>query len=662
METEAYFNQKEHILVCLSSSPSNAKIIHTASQMAEGFQGAFTALYVQTSSFDIKDAKSKQRLHENMELAQQLGAVIETVYGDDVPLMIAEFVRLAGVTKIVIGRSAEAKRRLIRKPSLSEQLLQHLPDMEIHIIPDQQIELSAYHSDIQEDIKKNSAAFVAIDISKSIGILTAVSLIGFFFDRSGFAEANIITIYVLAVLVISVVTNHRIYSFFASLASVLIFNFLFTAPKFSLQAYDKGYPLTFLVMFVSALMTGSLAAKLKSSAKQSERSSFRITVLFETNQLLQHAETDEDIFRITANECRQLLGRDILLYPVEEGTIGRPRFFQADTEAGAEDYTTEREMQAVEWTLHHLNHASSATAPITDAKCIYFAIKTGESAAGILGAAVGKQPWDSYENTILLSILGECALALENRKNAREKEAAAVLAKNEQLRANLLRAISHDLRTPLTSISGNASNLLNSGDIFDRETKNQLYQDIYDDSMWLINLVENLLSVTKLEEGRVNLHICGEMVEEVIYEALRHVNRLKSEHIITVECKEEFLMAKMDAKLIVQVIVNLVDNAIKYTQQGSHIKVSAHREGEFVLIKVADDGQGIPDEQKSQVFQMFYTGTNKIGDSRRSLGLGLSLCKSIVGAHGGTLMLTDNQPTGSVFSFTLPVEEVTLHE
>ena len=157
--------------------------------------------------------------------------------------------------------------------------------------------------------------------------------------------------------------------------------------------------------------------------------------------------------------------------------------------------------------LKNNKHAGATTETLSSAKCLYLAVRVNSRVYGVVGIYIGDEPLDAFEKSILLSILGECALSLENEKNAREKEEAAILAKNEQLRANLLRAISHDLRTPLTSISGNASNLISNGNSFDEATKNQIYTDIYDDSMWLINLVENLLSVTRIEEGRLNLHI-----------------------------------------------------------------------------------------------------------------------------------------------------------
>lgn len=649
---------EEHILVCLSPSPTNRKLIRTAAKMAGAFRGEFTALYVETPDFEMMEEKAKERLRENMRLAQQLGAAVEILQGDDVPFQIAEFARLSGVTKAVIGRSPGGMPRFLKKASLSELVLMHAPDLEIHIIPDQEAEMVRWRKRRTSDW----LVFSISDMIKSLGVLAAASLLGWIFDRSGFTEANIITVYVLAVLVISAVTRNRIYSLISSIISVLTFNFLFTYPRFTLHAYEKGYPVTFVVMFIVALITGTLAAKLKKNAKQSARVAFRTKTLFDVNQMMQQAQGKEEIFSAAAHQLSRLLDKDIILYPVERGLLGDPVFLPGEDGGRLEDYMDENERRAAAWSLKNNKRSGAATRTFSDAKCLYLAIRMKNKVYGIAGIAVGKEPVKPFENSIMLSIIGECAMALENLKNAEEKEQAAVMAKNEQLRANLLRSISHDLRTPLTSISGNAGNLLSNGDSFDKETRRGMYQDIYDDSMWLISLVENLLSVTRLEEGRPNFHFTAELVDEVVKEALRHMNRVQSEHVVTVKHEEELLLAKMDVRLIVQVITNLVDNAGKYTPKGSRIEIRTGRRGEMAVISVADDGPGIPDQQKDKVFEMFYSGAERIADSRRSMGLGLALCRLIINAHGGTLELSDNVPRGAVFEFTLPVEEVCIHE
>ena len=186
--------------------------------------------------------------------------------------------------------------------------------------------------------------------------------------------------------------------------------------------------------------------------------------------------------------------------------------------------------------------------------------------------------------------------------------------------------------------------------------------DIFDDAQWLIGLVENLLSITRIEDGRMNLQISPQLMDEMIEEALHHVNRKSCEHTITTQYGDEILLVNVDARLIMQVVVNLVDNAIKYTPVGSVIRISAYRKDHQVVVEVADNGPGIPDRAKAQVFEMFYTGQSRIADSHRSLGLGLPLCRAILTAHGGTLTLRDNIPNGSVFSFALPQSEVNIHE
>ena len=653
------YRTREHILVCLSSAPSNEKIIRTAARMASAFRCEFTALFVETKAFQWMPQTDKERLQKNTHLAQQLGASVETVYGDDVAYQIAEFSRLSGATKIVLGRSEIPHQLLFRKPSLTERLIELTPELDIHIIPDNRSngQFDAKHREMMR-----APTVSVFDLVKSTLILILTTLVGFLFYHLGFTEANIITLYLLGVMLVSVFTKSSVCSFISSIVGVLAFNFFFTEPRFSLHAYDSGYPVTFPIMFLASLITGSLASKLKTHAKRSAQVAWRTKLLFESNQNLQKAQTQEDIISVTANQLLKIFQRDIIAYPIEEERPAMPKIFLADSTASPARYTSEKEREVAQWVLTNNKRAGAGTENFSDSCCTYLAVRTGKQIYGIVGIAASDKPLDSFETSILLSVLGESALALENQKNLEEKEAAAVLAKNEQLRANLLRSISHDLRTPLTSISGNASNLLSNGDLFDAKTKEQMYTDIYDDAMWLINLVENLLSVSRLEEGRMNLHVSTELMDEVVAEALRHINRKSAEYHLKVQNSEEYLLAQIDAKLIVQVIINLVDNAIKYTPPGSEIDIGWKQKGSYIYISVADNGPGISDKDKPHIFDMFYSASNQIADSRRSMGLGLALCKSIVNAHGGEIMVTDHLPHGSIFTFSVPAGEVELHE
>ena len=651
-------NAQEHILVCLSGSPSNAKIVKTAATMASAFGGSFTALYVQTPDSDKLDEENKNRLQDHIRLAEQLGADIATAYGEDVSFQIAEYARISGVTKIVIGRSNIKRRHFWNRPTLTDKLTEIAPNLDIHIIPDNIIN-SKYRPSSHSLFR--SLIPYPKDILITVLILAIATILGLSFYSFGFTDSNIITVYILGVLLTSLFTKGYTCGIIGSLVSVMLFNFFFTEPRLTFHAYDSGYPVTFAIMLVASVITGTLASKLKSHAKLSAQAAFRTKVLLDTNQLLQKAQNDEDIINITATQIMKLLNRSVVMYSVRDGKLTKGSLYSAQSD-NLEDLFTTTERNTAEWVYLNKHRAGASTNVYSKAKCVYFSISINNNIYGVIGIRIKGKPLDAFENSILLSILGECALAMDNRRNAKEKEQTAVLAKNEQLRANLLRAISHDLRTPLTSISGNAGNLLSNKDKLDEDTKMQIYTDIFDDSEWLISLVENLLSVTRIEEGRMNFNKSIELVDEITEEALRHIGRKSTEHKISVIHKDELLLANADAKLIVQVLINLIDNAIKYTPLGSEIKVITEKRNGYASISVIDNGNGIPDNIKPHVFEMFYTGDNRIADSRRSLGLGLALCKSIIGAHGGELTLTDNQPQGCNFTFTLPLGEVKIDE
>ena len=278
------------------------------------------------------------------------------------------------------------------------------------------------------------------------------------------------------------------------------------------------------------------------------------------------------------------------------------------------------------------------------------AVKTADSAL------------DAAEKGMLVSVIGECALALENHENRRKKEESLLLAENERLRANLLRSVSHDLRTPLTSILGNADNLLSGDGSFDRAARRELYRAIYDDSLWLIGLVENLISLSRMEGGQVTLNISSELIADIISEAVSRLGRRLEGYSVTVHHEDDLALVQADARLCVQVAVNLLDNAVKYTPAGTEIRIESFPRGGEVHVRISDNGDGVPEAELDKIFDMFYTGSGTLADSRRSLGLGLSLCRAIVKAHGGRIWAEKNSPRGTAFEFTLPRGEVTMDE
>ena len=651
---------KEHILVCLSSSPSNERIVRMAGKMAQAFSGSLTALYVQTPGDADMNAEDTVRLQANMRLAQQLGAEIVTTHGEDVATQIAEYVRLSDVTKIVIGRSGVQRRHFWSEPTLTERLITLAPEVDIHIIPD----VEAYKSYRRKRLLTIRPAFpTAWELLLTIGILAAATVIGWAFLRLGFANANIIMVYLLGVLLTSAFTSGYTCGVLSAFLSVILFNYFLTEPRLSLAAYGSKYPITFAVMFAAALLTGTLAAKLKAHAQLSARDAYRTKLLFDMNRQLQKAETPDEVYQMTATQIQKLMQRDVLIYPAQGNALLDGNIYPADGSSPYSIPDTDREQNVVQWVWQNRKRAGATTQNFPKAKRLYLAIRTGQQIYGVVGIPMEKQTQpDAFTSSVLFSILGECSLALDNLRNAREKEEAAVLAKNEQLRANLLRSISHDLRTPLTSISGNADTLLHSYDVLDEQTRKQIFTDIYDDAQWLTGLVENLLSITKIADGSVKLRLSDQVVDDIVSEALRHIDRRSAEHHITVDCGDEPLLVRVDAGLIMQVLINLVNNAVKYTPAGSNIRITAIPRENMAEICVSDNGPGIPDELKEHVFEMFFTGGNPIGDSRRSLGLGLTLCQAIIHAHNGEMTLKDNSPHGCIFSFTVPLSEVNLNE
>lgn len=651
---------REHILVCLSSSPSNKKVIRTAARMAEAFHSNFTALFVENSQTKEQGSEYLKTLRENIRLAEELGAQISTVYGEEPSVQIAEYARVSGVTKIVLGRTNYRRVGVLRGKSLADKLTDLAENMDIYIIPESR---SLYRSK-RRSLLCGSDEPIAIwqDVLKTMAVVAAATGIGGVFFSTGLGSANIITVYILGVLLIAIWTHGYLFGAVASLLSVSLFSYLFTTPRFTFRSVEPDYPVTFVVMLTASIISSSLATRVKKQARQSSQKAYYTELLMNGSQKLQQGKNESEILRLAAEQLSAMLERPIL-YALAKGE--RELKFDVYPETQKQEllsFLNKEEYKAANWVAVNNKRAGASTNTFSHVQNLYMSVRGSQGVMGVVGIPCRYYPqMEVFEKNLMIAIMNECGLIMERKRFSEEKQAIEMETQQERLRSNLLRAVSHDLRTPLTGICGNAGVLMEKSGVLSEEKKQEIYRSVYDDAMWLVNLTENLLSITRIENGTLALRMEAELVEDVIYEALRHLGRNAKEHKISVELQDDLLMAQMDVRLIVQVIINIVNNALKYTPTGSEVKICAEKKGNQAQISISDNGPGIPKESKEHLFDMFYTVSTGKSDNHRGLGLGLSLCKSIVLAHGGEITVTDHVPHGAVFSFTLPLKEVPVH-
>ena len=382
---QSKFDTDEHILVCLSSSPSNARIIHTAAKMAKVLHARFTAIYVQTDT--VINDEDQSRLSQNIQLAQRLGAEIVMTHGENVALQISEYVRLSDVTKIVIGQSSARRRGLFGRPTLTEKLISSAPNVDIHIIPD----ALNYTKSHRRRLFFGAEIPSLRDIAVTVLALAVCTAIGFLFDHLDFPDTNIVTVYILGVLMISVLTKGYLCSIAGSLLSVVLFGFFLTEPRLSFQTYAVGYPVTFAVMLASSVLTGTLASKLKDHARLSARSAFRVQVLFDTDRLLQKAKNNDDVLSVTCMQLSRLLDRSIVAYTKGENGMLSGRLYAEKKDTHAEKLLSDAERQTAEWVLQNGHRAGAATAQFGKSECLYLAIRRGR-----VGLKDPKKPIGSF--------------------------------------------------------------------------------------------------------------------------------------------------------------------------------------------------------------------------------------------------------------------------
>ena len=670
-EAGARVEAGEDVLVYVTHNTGNVKAIRAAANMAESYHGALTAVVVESSQSKKFDSDQRGRLRANIDLAEELGAHVVTLFGDDIAQQLAQYAVTAGATHIVVGNATGglSVRSLLRE-SLVSRLMKLAHGAVVDVVPTK--ELPAQYGRLSE---ATGFRLTGADVWRALASVAIATAIGLAIYSLGLAGSVVLMLYLIVALLIATRADGFFYALFVSMGSVFAYNFFFTIPRFTLHAVGLNYPIIFAFLLVGTFAASSLAIRMKRQAESTARRAYRMEVLLESSRKLQGARNADECFRLAAEQVIKLLNRPVVMYRLGiDGRLAKPVVHDVPGtlggDAGACALASPEESAVAAWSAANNERAGATTDTLADSQCLYLPIHSKDAVFGVAGIAMddidGEEDFGAFEKNLLLAILDECGQTTEQIVFAEDRRRMEMRMEKETLRANLLRTISHDLRTPLTSISGDADMLLHDRGALSAQQKEHLYRDIHDDACWLVTLVENLLSITRIDNGTLQLAEQPELVADVVREALQHVDRRAGRRRVDVELEDELLMADMDARLIVQVIINLVNNAVSYTPADGRIVVSARRVVEHdrprVRIAVADEGPGISEEDRKHIFDMFYNGSTgrrggKSGDFKRGMGLGLSLCRSIVEVHGGTLDVRNVNPHGSEFSFTLAAVE-----
>lgn len=501
--------------------------------------------------------------------------------------------------------------------------------------------------------KSNALQAIVRQTLLMTAIYAIATAIGYLFRNFNFPDTNMVVVYLLSVLITAWLTRSFVFGFLASVLATFSFNYFFAEPHYSFSVNDPNYIITFITMTVTALLTSIITSHEKRSALAARDKEAETKSIYNLTNYLTGAKDVHDIASIAVTAISNCFACDAACLCFDENGMPEHTFIQ---KISKENQAT-REIADIQ----DINHQTEGIRTAFDIGAGFYDVPVhgSESILGIIYIPKEKaQTMNESQTRLLRSMVENTALAMDRFRSAIQRMKSREEILNERYRANLLRAISHDLRTPLSGIIGTSEMLMDMTETDDH--RYALVGGIRKDADWLHSLVENILNLTRLQDGKLALEKQPEAVEEVIGSAVNHIARRSPEYDITVSVPHKLLLLPMDAKLIEQVIVNLLDNAIKHTKPENEISIMAelNRNTNMVKIIVKDRGTGIRESDLSYIFQMFYTSHDKSADAGYGIGLGLAICETIVKAHGGQIEAhnrTDGQ--GAEFIFTLPMEE-----
>ena len=399
---------KENILVCLGTSPTNQKVIRTASKMAQAFHGEFTALYVDSKELDYK---ALEQLKKNISLAKELQANIVSTYGDDIAYQISQYAKIAGVSKLVLGRSYQ-KKSILYKPTIVDKLTKLSPNLDIYIIPDN----NSSRQNFNKYQYKSSFRFSTRDTCISLVTLLVITLLAYLAQIMGFGMTTILLLYVLSSCIIGSLTLLPIYSFVIPFINVCLINYLFINPKYSLEIISSEYVVVLIVMIVVSVIINGLNFKLKKEKNSASLRAYSMEVLLETSQKLQQAKTYNDVMKETCIQLNKWLKRIIIFYPVNRKMLDKPYIYNSNADFdNVNIFLTEKEKTVAKWVYVNNKNAGPTTSTLQEANALYLSVRRNNKIYGVIGIDMISNPTLSqYEKNLIKTILNEVSLAMDS--------------------------------------------------------------------------------------------------------------------------------------------------------------------------------------------------------------------------------------------------------
>ncbi len=634
----------ERVLVCVSASPYSSHLLRAARRMATTVHAELLAVYVETPAALRLGAADRERLATHMRLAEQLGGEAVTLRGESAAEETVRYARKRNVTKIVLGKPAHSRWRDLLKAPFLDQVVRLSREIDVYVISG--VDSGQTPRTPQDDRAARRKPKVSGYVAAISAVVASTLVAWFAFARTELAD--VVMMFLLGIVVVSMRFGYGP-ALVAAIASVVSFDFFFVPPYYSFAVTDLRHIVTFVVMFLVAGVLSHLTRRIRDQADAARDREGRTATLYAISRELAVAQALDGLLAVAAKNVREVFdGVVSFLLPDEGGTL---RVAHSDA-ASAED---EKAKGVAEWVWLHQRPAGLGTDTLPSASTFFTPLRGARGRVGILalvpngGASRLRDPEDRQLLETFAGIIGS---AVERAQLVEETRQARLRIETEQLRNSLLSSVSHDLRTPLAVVTGSAQVLLDPSGPTDPGQRRELLQTIHEEGQRLNRLVRNLLDMTRLEAGALRVQKEPNLIEEIVGSALNRMEERLVGRDVKIDVPADLPQVPLDPVIIEQVLINLLENATKYTPAGSQIDLSAREVDGAIEIEIADRGPGIAAADIDHVFEKFY----RAGAGSGGVGLGLTICRGIVGAHGGRIWVENRPGGGASFRFTLPLE------